>query len=205
MSDITSISLSPVLVVKENAKTFSIPLMVQGEGENTNKKFELEALIDSGAGGTFLDWKTAEKYQLELCLLTKPIKVFNVDGTKNKEGLITHCVWMKLLFGNRKISCRFYISGLGKEQMILGLPWLKQYNPVIDWQKKTIKLLPHQLFPTLFQLWNKRKDQEQTKSSLKIAARKVTVEDITPEEENVWIQAKTFFHNTFNTKRTKNK
>ena len=42
--------------------------------------------------------------------------------------------------GKKKISTRFLATGLGKEKMILGLPWLKQYNPKIDWNTGTIDI-----------------------------------------------------------------
>ena len=40
---------------------------------------------------------------------------------------------MNLKVGNKDMKTRFLVTDLGKEQMILGLPWLKEYNPKIDW------------------------------------------------------------------------
>ena len=42
--------------------------------------------------------------------------------------------------GKKKISTRFLATGLGKEKTILGLPWLKQYNPKIDRNTRTIDI-----------------------------------------------------------------
>jgi len=28
----------------------------------------------------------------------------------------------------------FYCTGLGKQQIILGLPWFRENNPIIDWE-----------------------------------------------------------------------
>ena len=33
---------------------------------------------------------------------------------------------------------RFLVTGLGQDRTILELPWLKQYNPKIDWKKGTM-------------------------------------------------------------------
>jgi hypothetical protein len=117
-----------------------IPLTVTGEGRNADKRFEIEALIDSGAGGTFLDKKFAIENKIALTKIDKPIKVFNVDGTKNMEGSIDYCTWMKIQIGRKQISTRFLVTGLGKETMILGLPWLKQYNPKINWEEGTMDI-----------------------------------------------------------------
>ena len=134
------IFLSPVLVADTNEKSFSFPLLVSGEGKNVDKRFETTALIDSGAGGTFLDKRFALENKIALTPLDKPIKVFNVDGTKNKAGTIEHCIWLKIQIGKRQISTRFLVTGLGKDRIILGLPWLKEYNPKIDWNQGTIEI-----------------------------------------------------------------
>src|SRR5262249_32887634 len=96
--------------------------------------------IDSGAGGIFLNEQFIRKHNIPVTPLPKTIKVFNVDGTRNKEGLITHCTWLNLQIGEHKIPTRFLITGLGQDDMILGLPWLKQYNPDIDWIQGTMDI-----------------------------------------------------------------
>ena len=32
------------------------------------------------------------------------------------------------------------IIGLGRPQVVLGMPWLTKHNPHIDWEKKTVTL-----------------------------------------------------------------
>jgi hypothetical protein len=48
------------------------------------------ALIDSGAGGIFINESYAKQNNIPLSPLQNPIPVFNVDGTPNKDGVITH-------------------------------------------------------------------------------------------------------------------
>ena len=86
----------------------------------------MKALVDSGAGGIFLDKKFALENKIALTPLDKPILVYNVDGTENNTGTIKHCVWLKIQIGHAKINTRFLVMGLGQDRMILGLPWLKQ-------------------------------------------------------------------------------
>jgi len=85
------ISISPVLVADTNKKSSSIPLLVSGEGRNTNKRFKTNALIDSGAGGTFIDKKFAQQNGIALIPIEKLIQAFNMDGTKNNTRTIEHC------------------------------------------------------------------------------------------------------------------
>jgi len=39
----------------------------------------------------------------------------------------------------------FYISHLGKENIIFGLPWLERVNPIIDWAEKTLEIDPKRI------------------------------------------------------------
>jgi hypothetical protein len=37
------------------------------------------------------------------------------------------------------------VTGLGKQKIILGFPWLHKYNPIIDWKKGEITFKPFQI------------------------------------------------------------
>jgi hypothetical protein len=37
------------------------------------------------------------------------------------------------------------VTGLGKQRIILGFPWLHKYNPIIDWKKGEISFKPFQI------------------------------------------------------------
>ena len=121
-------------------KSFSIPLKVSGEGKNAEKQFEMNALIDSGAQGKFLNKDFALQNKIALNKLNTPITVYNVDGTKNNSRKIEYSTWLKVKVDNKEMNTRFLVTDIGKETMILGLPWLKQYNPVIDWDKGTMDI-----------------------------------------------------------------
>ncbi|EEB89118.1 hypothetical protein MPER_12827, partial [Moniliophthora perniciosa FA553] len=101
---------------------------------------EKEALIDSGAGGKFISHSAARG--LKWKKLPKPIEVFNVDQTPNKKGMITHTVEVPLTIAGRQIREELYISGLGNEEIILGLPWLRKHNPDIDWATGKLDFKP---------------------------------------------------------------
>ena len=134
-----SISLSPVIVV-ENDRLFIIPLQVTGDGKNANQDFISNTLIDCGAQGRFLDKKLALKKGIALTKLKTPVTPINMNGTENRSGKIKYVTWLNLYFSNIKMITRLLITDLGKEQIILGLFWLQEYNPTIDWTKETIEI-----------------------------------------------------------------
>ena len=107
---------------------------------NERGKVGTRSLIDCGAQGEFIDKDFAEKNGFPLARLEKPIIARNVDGTPNKRGTITHYTWANLQVDNVATKERLLAVGLGKENIILGLPWLKRINPDIDWVKGTLRI-----------------------------------------------------------------
>uniref|UniRef100_A0A0W0FAK4 Reverse transcriptase domain-containing protein n=1 Tax=Moniliophthora roreri TaxID=221103 RepID=A0A0W0FAK4_MONRR len=75
----------------------------------------------------------ASKLGLERTKLPHRIKVFNVDGMANKTAWIMQLVMATHNIGTKQMTDTFFISGLGREEVILGLPWLRKYNPEVDW------------------------------------------------------------------------
>ncbi|ESK84577.1 reverse transcriptase-rnase h-integrase [Moniliophthora roreri MCA 2997] len=114
---------------KLNRNSMQIPIQYNVRTEIV----ETKALIDSGAGGCFICEEEARKLKKPWTKLEKPIKVFNVDGTQNKIGWITHSVTIDISIGDRSMEETLLISGLGPEWIILGLLWLQDHNPDIDW------------------------------------------------------------------------
>ncbi|EEB92947.1 hypothetical protein MPER_08468 [Moniliophthora perniciosa FA553] len=109
-----------------------------------NKTVETKALIDSGAGGRFISFDLAKKLGRTWDKLEKPIKVYNVDGTPNKTDRITHSVLFEFETNGRKFYENLLISGLGSEELIFGLPWLRSHNRIIDWISGEITFRPPQ-------------------------------------------------------------
>ena len=131
-------STSPVLdifsvnIAHIESNSLSIPILIKCAEEN--KTVEILGLIDSGAGGKFIDQNYAKTLGLETKLLNKPITARNVDGTENKQGKITNYVDLDLTINGRTVKTQLLISGLGKQKIILGFPWLNENNPDIDWK-----------------------------------------------------------------------
>ena len=84
--------------------------------------------------------RTTQKYKgLKTEPLKEPIKVYNVDGTLNKRGTIRQYVDLNIEIHRKTCKERFLVTGLGRQKIILGFPWLTKTNPIIDWQKGTLE------------------------------------------------------------------
>jgi predicted aspartyl protease len=106
-----------------------IPLLFKGT--RTVEK----ALLDSGATENFLDRRTVARLKLATQQLKDPRLVYNVDGSNNKAGQITHECRLKLNYGDKELEQRFFVSDLGTDRALLGYPFLQEFNPNIDWAK----------------------------------------------------------------------
>jgi hypothetical protein len=63
--------------------------------------------------------------------------------------------------GKQKFKERFYMTGLGKQRIILGFPWLHKYNLIIDWKKGEIIFKPFRIDWRCLMEKGKRIQQEQ--------------------------------------------
>ena len=66
--------------------------------------------------------------------------MYNIDGTQNSAGSITHTVELIIKFQGHREKITAEVMDLGKNSFIMGFSWLKHHNPDIDWTKGTVKI-----------------------------------------------------------------
>ena len=97
------------------------------------------ALLDSSANATFIDISVAKWLGLPLTPLNAPIRVFNVDRSRNSAGDVTHMTTILMEYLGHCEELTAEVTNLGKNSLILGYTWLQKHNPMIDWQTGVIK------------------------------------------------------------------
>lgn len=112
-----------------DSNSMRIPIHILGK-ETVGR---VPALIDSGAQGKFINRRTVRQLGLKELLLKKPIQVFNVDGTPNELGNIRNTVEVPINIAGTVTKERLLVTQLGKQHIILGMDWLKDRNPSINW------------------------------------------------------------------------
>ena len=133
MSASPCLDIHSVLIAEMNGTSMHIPVSLLSK--NAEKIIDTHALIDSGARGTFIDQNFARKLNLPMKELKTPLIARNVDGTLSKKGTIRHAVQLSLTINGRTQPTLLYVTGLGHQDILLGLPWLQEMNPDIDWKK----------------------------------------------------------------------
>ena len=100
-----------------------IPLQII-ESTHAMKVVDAHALVDSGADISCLDYHFARKHRLPLTRLPTPVLIRNADLSENKQGPIKHTCRLFLNIAGITHDVTFHVMACGKENMILGLPWL---------------------------------------------------------------------------------
>ena len=92
-------------------------------------------MVDCGATALFVDNEFVKRHHLRTFQLQRPLHIFNIDGTSNQAGQITHFTQLALAVDRQEQWTDFLVTNLGGEDVILGLPWLRKTSPQVDWEK----------------------------------------------------------------------
>ncbi len=91
-------------------------------------------LVDSGATDNFIHLKFVKCLRVGMQELECPMKIWNIDGTMNKAGRLTHFVNLLVQTKGQEKKMRFLVTDLGVEDVILGYPWLSTFEPQFSWK-----------------------------------------------------------------------
>ena len=98
----------------------------------------MRALLDSGANGTFIDPDTIDKYKLKKFPLQNLRTTYNADGTTQRKPC-THYTKIEITVNGVPMEIRPNIVKLNGYSVLLGMSWLMEHNPDIDWENGTLK------------------------------------------------------------------
>ena len=152
----------------------------------SGRTVETQALINSGAGGMFIDEDFVKHIGLPLKRLAKPIPVYNVDSTPNKEGIIHKQVTVKVEIDGQSKDLVLLATALGKQCIILGYTWLEDENPDMDWRKNTLmwRTKPHR---NIYAMIRPVENEEPDNQNLVISFIKG---EMTPHATEDWISSR---------------
>jgi hypothetical protein len=95
----------------------SLVVKVEIESTDTAVRRRTQAL---SATGCFIDIEWAKLNNVPTRPLTKPIPIYNVDGTANDAGAITDIADIILCYENHLEHMQLAVTRLGKQSLILG-------------------------------------------------------------------------------------
>jgi hypothetical protein len=90
--------------------------------KDINRSIRSPAMIDSGATALFVSKRFMQRHYIICSPLPNTIALHNIDGSKNKAGLLTHFARLILTIGSWNEPTDFLVTDLGPKDIILGLP-----------------------------------------------------------------------------------
>ena len=97
----------------------------------------VRTLIDSGAETNVIDWRTVQQYNLPTRLIQKSWTLRGVTGATDE--VVSKIASLRLRIWGKELRVRCYVTNLGNwERIILGMPWMAEHNPIINWRSRTL-------------------------------------------------------------------
>ncbi len=122
--------------INNESSHLHIPITLTGDNRSVNTT----TLLDSGATTNFINENFVQEHHIRTHDLPSPQPLFNVDGTLNKAGTVNKYASLKLTIRKHTERIPFTVTNIGSDNAIIGLTWLRQHNPSIDWKNGHITL-----------------------------------------------------------------
>jgi len=107
---------------------------VHGEKESVT----INAMIDSGATVEFIDREVCDKHGIKMIKAKNPMEIYLADGKPSAVGPLTHMTKVPMDISSHRELATFQVANVQNHEVILGMPWLREHNPTIDWNDKRI-------------------------------------------------------------------
>ena len=114
-----------------------VPVKLSGR----NRSVTTYALLDCGASTIFLNRTFVERHQVTTIPLPRPVPLWNADDSVNAIGMVTHEAELTLSMGDHSEVIRAAIADIGRDDLIIGIDWLRHHNPSIDWQQGNLAFM----------------------------------------------------------------
>jgi len=112
--------------------------MVKVQLQGVKESITINAMIDSGATEDFIDEEVCKKHEIKMIKAKNPREVYLADGKPSAMGPVTHMTKVPMDISSHRAVATFQVANLQNHEVILGMPWLRQHNPTIDWNDKRI-------------------------------------------------------------------
>ena len=98
----------------------------------------MNAMIDPGATEDCIDKRICDKHQITTKMAERPRGIYLADGNLSETGPIKQTAVVPMEIGGHKELATLQVTNLQNYEIILGMPWLKEHNPKIDWEEQKI-------------------------------------------------------------------
>jgi len=115
-------------------------IMVKIQLHGGKESVTINAMIDSGATEDFIDRAVCNKHGIKMIKAKNPREIYLADGKPSAMGPVTHMTKVPMDVSSHRELATFQVANLQNHEVILGMPWLREHYPTIDWNDKRIRL-----------------------------------------------------------------
>jgi len=95
-------------------------------------------MIDSGATEDFIDREDWNKHGIKMIKAKNPTEIYLADSEPSAMGPVIHLTKVPMDISSHRELATFQVANLQNHELILGMRWLREHNPRIDWNDKRI-------------------------------------------------------------------
>jgi len=93
-------------------------------------------MIDSGATEDFIDQEVCNNHRINMIKAKSPREICLADGKPSAMSPVTHMTKVPVDISSHREWATFQVANLQNDEIILGMPWLRQDNPRIEGKEK---------------------------------------------------------------------
>ena len=105
---------------------------------DSNLELATTAMLDSGATSKFIDETFVRENDIPTIEKLRPIPIHLIDGQEIQSGPCTHHSVVQLRLGPHQETIELDVTRLVDHPIVLGIPWLRQHNPSVDWKRNHV-------------------------------------------------------------------
>ena len=98
----------------------------------------VKILLDSGASANFIDVQLVQELSLPTVPISSPVTVRVADG---RTSVVGNSVSIDLTVGSLDFGVTCLPTELAYYDLVLGKPWLTEFNPVVNWKLNAVSLI----------------------------------------------------------------
>jgi len=113
-------------------------IMVKIQLHGGKASVTINAMIDSGATEDVIDQGVCKKHGVRMIKAKNPREMYLADRKPSVMRPVTHLTNVPMDISTHRELATFQVANLQNLEVILGMPWLREHNPTIDWNDKRI-------------------------------------------------------------------
>jgi len=111
-----------------------VKIQLYGEKESVT----INAMIATGPTEDFIDREVCNQHGIQMIKAKNPCEIYLADGNPSGMGPVTHMTKVPMDISTHREVAILQVPKLQNHVVMLGMPWLREHNPTIDWNDKRI-------------------------------------------------------------------